>query len=1018
VALAVAAAVARFVDGHLSHKLSVVTDIVGYPTFWNYDSFFNFNRYRVVVLLFPACALAIYHAAGWVFPRSSWPDSAAPDTSALERPGKLLGQAARALAVGAVFGLGVALARGGGGTFWLDVAGTASLYVALACGAAALWARARGEAFFSALARINAVAASLSVLALYAASRATHVSVESDGADHRYPWFPGWLAGVAIASTCTAICVCLRRARDAAAARRVELWAVLLIPVPVAVFLYTAALPAIIGDIDLFHWGEQLAGTWLFTQGAFPWRDIMFIHGLLQDILISTAGRGLLADTAWGANGGATLLLVPLWWVSHYLLCVYLTGRGRPLLAALIAVPLLGLYGHLHGRFAPLPLVCLAFAALLRKETWGRAALFSGSVLLANILVPELAYAAPGCGAALIASEIGSWRKGAGVWANLPRTLRAAATGALFLGIWFAFLGLHHAAGDFLYYYATFAPGHELTGAFPLPETWNTELPYFIHMILPPGLVLLTIWYVAAMVRMRRKLEDRDWVAVSLAIFSFGYYIKFLSRPDTHVYQAAAPALPLAVYALARVLTFARDWSRTRAVVPLGAGAALLYLVWLAPAGAISRLAALPSRFAAEAPGPPDLAMLGWSTLGRKELPAWQELGDFLDAWLEPDDQLFDFTDQPALYHYLLARKPATRYFHVSMALRMDTQRDLLRELQRRPPKLVVFDSKAGGLGDWDGVPRDVRHYAISDYLLEHYRPFARLHSQTFYARRDWTPVLRHNPPPGVDILEEDESLRTAQPCDWGFAQIFLDHRSLVPGTAVAVADTMANGRLTVSGWAASPGSKAPAREVVVTAGGEVLARGAPSLPRPDVVKAFSAPPPATGFGFTLSATWIRAASFTREDVRVYVISEDGAVRELGTQWHAASPPGQPLPWADAKTRTAQPEAMQGYVESVQIDGEVMTRLDFPSRAPAALAGLQLEVEGSAEETTVTFSDHPEQELDRTMISFRIPGGWSGTLPLLLDNCPQWHALHGQRLYLGHPPGTKIRKVRALELKG
>src|SRR6202011_4573857 len=115
------------------------------------------------------------------------------------------------------------------------------------------------------------------------------------------------------------------------------------------------------------------------------------------------------------------------------------------------------------------------------------------------------------------------------------------------------------------------------------------------------------------------------------------------------------------------------------------------------------------------------------------EVVAFAEIGRFVDATLDPGDSLFDFTNQPGLYHYILRRQPATRYYHVSMAVRRSTQLDLIEELDRTRPKLVVFDTESNGLPDWDGVPNEVRHYEISRYILHHYRPLARLHGQVFY---------------------------------------------------------------------------------------------------------------------------------------------------------------------------------------------------------------------------------------------------------------------------------------------
>src|SRR5262249_36899035 len=87
-------------------------------------------------------------------------------------------------------------------------------------------------------------------------------------------------------------------------------------------------------------------------------------------------------------------------------------------------------------------------------------------------------------------------------------------------------------------------------------------------------------------------------------------------------------------------------------------------------------------------------------------------------------DQVFDFTNAPGYYYFVAGYKSPTRYYHVSTAIRADTQRDLLHELRKAHPAVAVFDGPVG-LTNWDGIWNTARHYDVSHYLLAHYRPFA-----------------------------------------------------------------------------------------------------------------------------------------------------------------------------------------------------------------------------------------------------------------------------------------------------
>src|SRR5207302_2295640 len=108
-----------------------------------------------------------------------------------------------------------------------------------------------------------------------------------------------------------------------------------------------------------------------------------------------------------------------------------------------------------------------------------------------------------------------------------------------------AYLARHGAAGAFIGYYATFAPGHTLKGAIPhLRQTI-----FFVFMFAPLLLLLITFWYLVAAWRGRWTLENRDWIMVAAALTTLAYYPKFLSRADWHVLGAGSPAFPLLFYA-------------------------------------------------------------------------------------------------------------------------------------------------------------------------------------------------------------------------------------------------------------------------------------------------------------------------------------------------------------------------------------------------------------------------------------------------------------------------------------
>ena len=112
-----------------------------------------------------------------------------------------------------------------------------------------------------------------------------------------------------------------------------------------------------------------------------------------------------------------------------------------------------------------------------------------------------------------------------------------------------------------------------------------------------------------------------------------------------------------------------------------------------------------------------------------------RDVGRALDPLLEPGEAVFDFSNTPGLFHYFLDRPASNRYYHISIAIRERTQTDLIRSLDAARPRLSCMRLQAWGSPSvWDEVANQVRHYDVSEYLLDHYVPV--LESRTFILMR------------------------------------------------------------------------------------------------------------------------------------------------------------------------------------------------------------------------------------------------------------------------------------------
>ena len=223
------------------------------------------------------------------------------------------------------------------------------------------------------------------------------------------------------------------------------------------------------------------------------------------------------------------------------------------------------------------------------------------------------------------------------------------------------------------------------------------------------------------------------------------------------------------------------------------------------------------------------------------------------------------------------------------------------------------------GLPAMDGVPVTVSLYLISRWVLEHYRPLLESHGRTIYALPGVPPVSSlhlhlHQQPAtaGVPFL--------GQACIWGDAPTFLSGPAEPPSGAQAVParTTVVHGpQVTFTGWAGDLRAREPAREVVATFNGRIVARSTPDAARPDV--------PAAGYpagflrsGFRLSIpTWANASTA----LRVFAIGRDGSVAELPI-------PNEPAHGGVARigsrTVALQPGADTGHIDTESASGALL----------------------------------------------------------------------------------------------
>jgi hypothetical protein len=1014
VALAVGAGVAAGLRTLYPDAFPAPTDIVGLPAFTNFNVRLYQVNYILLAVVFPAVTTAVYIALTWVWERRFWPAG----TNAPLLPGVVrslpeipavdstpLVEAARAAFVGSVLSIGVAVAADDS-TRWLSRVALPTLVIYVGLVALVGWAttRARGLPIARSMAGVNAAASPLVLLVLVAVSRSTEVTVSATGAVDRWDWLPTAPTVAVAVVAVVAVVVALGRL-DPERWPSLERWMLLLVVGPVTVFLLTSALPNSLGAFDFYHEGEVLTASHLITsEGAFPWRDLLFIHGLTYDVVGGWVSGTIFENTRWGMNAGFDVVLDPVYWVGGYFLCVYLFRRNWVLLVASQLVVILGMFSWAHFRFVFHPFLLLLLAALLRKSTWTRATAVVVLAVVQFIASPEASFFSFGVLAVVVLYELSQFERGTSLWTAFSRTGRCLAVGAVVVGGWVAYLTAYEALGPFVDYYRTFSRDHDLTGGMPIARgDWDYEF----WAVTPVVLILLAWAYVVIRMRTRQWFTIPDWVVGAAVIGLVPYYTKFLSRADSHVLNTAALTLVPLLYAGYRVvdgLDATWPWRQVRRLRPLSV-ITVVAIVVLAPVRIGDAARTVPTRWKETARATSPLSRVGYEDVALDD-EAITNLERVLDAYLGDDGRLFDFTNSPALFGYLLEHDLASRYFHVSMAIREPDQRDLIAELQRDRPEIIVYASTGMGLPEWDGIPNSVRHYLVSDYILENYEPFVTVAGYTLLRRADVAPIPLSQILPDDAVALTDELYFRTTDCQWGFAPEFLDLEPAKDGRTEAIPARVGAEDVSVTGWSFDADTGTPVGEVLVVVDNRVVSRVPTGADRPDLVLALDQRGVRSA-GFAATAHLPEGAAASTPP-RFYIEAGEGYIAELpGSGYGQGVVPfvmdgGAPLLVVD------RPAHLWGNVEAVERVGD-RYRVPLPADAKD-YDWLEIETAEPLGEDEVVITDD-NGSLAHTISLETLPGG---PTRVMVGGCPQWHG-YSDELWISTKHGAEITGVRLIK---
>lgn len=503
--------------------------------------------------------------------------------------------------------------------------------------------------------------------------------------------------------------------------------------------------------VDLFHRGESIGPASDYLRGKEPYRGVYPLHGMLEDGLLDTwlmdlFGRDLDVSIAQSVVLGSFLAL-SLWYLGIALF------DSIPLALLVVAM---GAWTTAENNrtFFQVAAVAFFWHGLKRRNrlSLGLAGVLSGAALFFSYEIGVYSIVG-GIAALTILALVENRRAISPPSGGRPHRPLAFVpfVGGVALGVapFLIFLASRGLAGDFVRVSFVEIPRYiDAVWSLPFPDLVSTfrndlnlhTLSDFVlfekfHLILSPLVIAIAAVYCLQR-WLRGRLDETDRALLVLAVFATVTQRTAFGRAEfRHQYFAAfllGPMIVLLTVLLAR---------RVRALWRDGNGSTHAFIALLIAAAVplIAVLFWIPDLVNARIN---DTLRYQARTMRIYHEPAADQVTDRINAVVgevrslvpKHNDPIFDFSNQPAFYFFCDRPNP-TRFYQVPMMSPRPYQAEVIGQLERAKPKVVLRRSPEG-FDTFDGVPNAVRAQAVATYLDDCYEFYKNVRGVEVWRRR------------------------------------------------------------------------------------------------------------------------------------------------------------------------------------------------------------------------------------------------------------------------------------------
>jgi hypothetical protein len=451
------------------------------------------------------------------------------------------------------------------------------------------------------------------------------------------------------------------------------------------------------GNIDVFHHGEQLSPALAFFNGKHVYSDILFLHGAGEDVLLPA-----LSFKLFGVSVGSYFFLPGLLQAVSALFFFYLLHK----LIKQTAVFLLSLlwfsstiyssFFYVRDIFVWLAII-LVYKLMVEKHTRRNTLIMYGSLGLASglslfysidrgvfllvlnaLLALALALFVGKNGSCKLAPKI-EWRD------KLEKLLALGGGYAAVLLSGLILLG-GHAFVEFVNMSFETIPkfsGLMFYGPFPAfgAAAWLTWFPIVIAALLVVAAIKHSTWPIG--------LVKKEYLfAVILLIFSIVFLQAAVGMADAPHMAYATPVLFVTAFYMLSVYgpVVKTGWLQMLKFWPVMIALVLMFSPGVINLFRLPEINQVSPEFTKE-----------FTHLTSVKDEAWlpdevREVRDYIVTNSKPDDSLFVLSSQP-IYYYLTNRNNPSRFYISWFADPQPFTDELLSDLKKNPPKLIIYQT-------------------------------------------------------------------------------------------------------------------------------------------------------------------------------------------------------------------------------------------------------------------------------------------------------------------------------------